>query len=877
MDKDVYSFVAACDVQEDVYVHILDLEGPLPHNSPAEIAANAALRLRGENQGQGTLAPLRVVCQLYADTKPIALPECTQYMPFADGYRWDRWIHIPYAIAALPIDAMLVFTVLDISMPDSQYVVGGTTLPLFGRKGSLRRGKQKMRLWRGVVGDTHVPSATPHELPAGAESVRLEKLKKKHARHSIPSVDWLDAIAQHTMEQIHTAAVACSSDLVLNVEVPAYELPVVFAEPEAQVASSLALAQRAATVQTVQPSLFTVYDPEALGENLVEAKHRRLVRSQRSNVLDRDQKPTASIRDELNGILLYSPTRVLTSAEMDVIWSFRFYLARHSKGLTKFLKSVVWTDAYEARQATEVLLPMWAEPDLADALELLGPVFLDLRVRAYAVRLLARADDEELELYLLQLVQALKFDETAWKLTSMDTPQRMLRSLRHSAQDMHDTALDADKLRLSKLLCARSAANPVLGTMFYWYVKVETDDARHGELYTRVLHDLQACLQASNPSLAQQLVRQGHFVSTLAQYCQELRRSKEARPKKIERLRALLQDKKSGLATFVPPLPLPLDPMVHVSCTIAANSTIFKSNQFPLRIEFCAEESEFVCEAGAKRGSDTKSSGTYTIICKNGDDLRQDQLVIQLFTLMDRLMRHENLDLRITPYHVLATGVNHGMVQYIPSMPIATIMAEYGGSLLEYMRVHHPDPRNAASFYVQPSVLDTFVRSCGTFSRMLTVAGYCVITYLLGVGDRHLDNLLVAPDGHFFHVDFGYILGRDPKPFPPPVKVCKEMVDGMGGTSSVYYKRFKQLCHTAFACLRRNANLILNLVSLMVDANIPDIRVEPDKAVLKVQEKFMLDMSEENAVAHFEALLNETSYLSTMFDRLHNMAQYFRQ
>ena len=123
-------------------------------------------------------------------------------------------------------------------------------------------------------------------------------------------------------------------------------------------------------------------------------------------------------------------------------------------------------------------------------------------------------------------------------------------------------------------------------------------------------------------------------------------------------------------------------------------------------------------------------------------------------------------------------------------------------------------------------------------------AGYCVITYLLGVGDRHLDNLMLATDGHFFHVDFSYILGRDPKPFPPPVKVCK---------------------------------LILNLVSLMVEANIPDIRAEPDKAVLKVQEKFLLDVSEEQAVAHFESLLSDTSYLSSMFDRLHNVAQYFRQ
>ena len=32
--------------------------------------------------------------------------------------------------------------------------------------------------------------------------------------------------------------------------------------------------------------------------------------------------------------------------------------------------------------------------------------------------------------------------------------------------------------------------------------------------------------------------------------------------------------------------------------------------------------------------------------------------------------------------------------------------------------------------------------------------------------------------GNLFHVDFGYILGRDPKPLPPPMKLSKEMVNG---------------------------------------------------------------------------------------------------
>ena len=106
------------------------------------------------------------------------------------------------------------------------------------------------------------------------------------------------------------------------------------------------------------------------------------------------------------------------------------------------------------------------------------------------------------------------------------------------------------------------------------------------------------------------------------------------------------------------------------------------------------------------------------------------------------------------------------------------------------------------------------------------------------------------------------------------------MVDTLGGANSVHWFKFKQLCCEAFIILRRSSNLLLNLLHLMVDANIPDISLntEPDKSLLKLQEKFRLDLSDEEAIVFVQALINEsvTALFPVMIETIHKWAQYWR-
>jgi len=115
----------------------------------------------------------------------------------------------------------------------------------------------------------------------------------------------------------------------------------------------------------------------------------------------------------------------------------------------------------------------------------------------------------------------------------------------------------------------------------------------------------------------------------------------------------------------------------------------------------------------------------------------------------------------------------------------------------------------------------------------LSCAAFCVATYVLGVGDRHNDNIMLAQDGRLFHIDFGHFLGnvkkklgikRERTPFILTSDFVHVMEWGQqakaqtlqpGDIETTNFGKFIETSASAFLVLRRNAPLFLGMLQLV--------------------------------------------------------------
>lgn len=133
-------------------------------------------------------------------------------------------------------------------------------------------------------------------------------------------------------------------------------------------------------------------------------------------------------------------------------------------------------------------------------------------------------------------------------------------------------------------------------------------------------------------SIYENIINQEKFLKCLNDVVRATSRESGGRDKKVEKLKSFLKETSSSfdLVDFYAPIPLIIDPSVKISGIDVNKTTMFKSNLMPCKFVFKTLPDINTIHLNKPL--------EYSVIYKIGDDLRQDQLVLQMIALMDKVI-----------------------------------------------------------------------------------------------------------------------------------------------------------------------------------------------------------------------------------------------
>ncbi|EGC38875.1 hypothetical protein DICPUDRAFT_96754 [Dictyostelium purpureum] len=519
--------------------------------------------------------------------------------------------------------------------------------------------------------------------------------------------------------------------------------------------------------------------------------------SNNSNSSFRKQTITSSLTNEnvnriIESLMRFDRSLVKESHRL-VLWENRHYCKLNFPNILPTLLYNFSFLNYSSRVDLYDLLKDWPILSPEYGIELLSSDFIDDRIREKGVVSINQWDDNQLSLYLPQIVSMIKYESNNFS-------------------------------SLACFIVKRAICNPLkIGEPVFWLCSNEINLSenkihiviRYRLIMEIILEGLGIGVVGNNSSNNTINNNQGRFGQSLLYQYLLIQLLKQINLDIIKEPEKQKQIFETRLASIPKVFSLPTHPFQEFNGFILEELKVKDSNAAPLWLVFSSVD---------PHADDTK------IIFKK-DDVRPDELCLQLFSVMDSILKSNGLDCEFTIFKCMSVGSGLGLIEVVPnSVTLADFMRDTTKypSIEQWLRQKNPH---------DSSYKDIFLKS---------LSAYCVATYLLGIYDRHNDNLMVSETGNFFHIDFGYFLGKVTKFFmfereTAPFVLTKDLVQMIGSKEN----EFKQLCCKIYNILRENSRQLLNLIT-------------SNNGKQLVQERLKLDLTNEQAEKYFLYLIKES-------------------
>ncbi|KAF9462064.1 hypothetical protein BDZ94DRAFT_1283268 [Collybia nuda] len=244
----------------------------------------------------------------------------------------------------------------------------------------------------------------------------------------------------------------------------------------------------------------------------------------------------------------------------------------------------------------------------------------------------------------------------------------------------------------------------------------------------------------------------------------------------------------------------------------------------------------------------------YMFLGKPKDDLRKDARLMDFNAIINKLLKANSesrrRQLRIRTYGVVTLNEECGFIQWVPNtIPIRPVLIKAYESMKirswssemndTFKRIKDAKDKESGEMFVEkilpmfpPIFHDWFVETfpeptawlASRLSYCRTAAVMSMVGFILGLGDRHCENILLDNNtGDVVHVDFNCLFEKGKTLETPervPFRLTQNMIDGLGitGVEGV----FRIACEVTMQLLRDNKDSLMSVL----DAFIHDPLVE---------------------------------------------------